>query len=106
MVLSESVSAGGRNVLCVRGGRMPLSKEKMREYMRRRRGVNPVNPEPVRKPVVNPVPVNPVNLQCKGCADRDFANKILRAKVLMLEKELVEAKKLIPKKPDSPYRGF
>lgn len=45
---------------------------------------------------------------CKGCSDRDTANAILRAKVLMLEKELglLKRERKIEKQdePKSPYR--
>ena len=43
---------------------------------------------------------------CVGCAEMEIKNGILRGRVLMLETALCEAKKLIPPKPDSPYRGF
>ena len=45
---------------------------------------------------------------CKGCSDRDMANAILRAKVLMLEKELglLKREKKVEREevPKSPYR--
>lgn len=45
---------------------------------------------------------------CQGCSDKDMANKILRAKVLMLERELVllkrEKKADQEETPKSPYR--
>jgi hypothetical protein len=43
---------------------------------------------------------------CPTSEEYELKLKILRAKVLMLESELREARKLIPPKPDSPYRGF
>lgn len=45
---------------------------------------------------------------CGGCSDKDMANKILRAKVLMLEKELglLKREKKVEREeaPKSPYR--
>ncbi len=74
----------------------------------------PPNVPPVEK-VVPPMPIFvPPSVKCPTfdvppcptCADMVLKNGILRGRVLMLESELREAKKKIPPKPDSPYRGF
>lgn len=54
--------------------------------------------------------ITPANtlIPCKSCSDKDTANAILRAKVLMLEKELglLKRERKIEKQdePKSPYR--
>ncbi len=55
-----------------------------REYRQR---VLPVVPPSINVPPCPTKDVLPV-LPCRGCEDRDTANKILRAKLLMAEKEL------------------
>ena len=91
-----------------------LTTDEMREYQRRRRAlqknvnpaVKPVKPECKAfvegvKPIEN---VKPDVKPCRGCSDRDMANKILRAKLLASERQVELLKRDIPKKPDSPYR--
>lgn len=77
---------------------MPLSKEKMKEYMQKRRGNKLVNPEPVCKPeaeAVNPVckptsePDKPC-LNCKAEYDRGYRDGLRDADPVM--KAIMKAK--------------
>ena len=85
---------------------MNLSTEKMREYQRKRRAdVKPVKlGDSVKLCKAEDVKlVKP----CQECKNKDMANAILRAKVLMLEKELGLLKREQKPKldePRSPYR--
>ena len=67
--------------------------------------INIVPPKPISVPPPEKCPTH-VPPVCKGCEDRDTANKILRGRVAMLEKELGEMRKLLPEKGVRPYKGF
>jgi hypothetical protein len=50
------------------------------------------------------IPVTPIASSLQE--EYELRLKILRGRVAILERELGEVKKLLPKKTDSPYRGF
>jgi len=105
------------------------TKEQMREYQRKRRSGLEGSPEKVSrlidclgcaelrgvvdqkdlelKGLRESLSVLPAGV-CKGCSDRDMANAILRARVLMLEKELglLKREKKVEREEvlKSPYR--
>ena len=80
------------------------TKEEEKIYKRVYRArVLPVVPPKEDVPPCPTVSVPPV-LPCQGCLDRDMANKILRGKVLMLEKQVELMKRDIPKKEGSVYK--
>ncbi len=95
-------------------GMKKRTKEEMAAYQRDRRKklvtpgeklvtpapklVTSVTPTAIKPPKCNTVPVTP--------DDKDTVISILRGRIALLEKEVSELKKLIPKKDDSPYRGF
>ncbi len=106
------------------------TKEEMRDYQRKRR-VNMKAPGPITEVdsvggVVSKIPcrgciAKDIEIEelkdllsvvpsgsCKGCSDKDMQLKIVRAKVLMLEKELglLKRDKKVEREdvPKSPYR--
>jgi len=88
------------------------TKEEMTAYQKERRNrvtpiVTPaknVTPKVVTPVKCNTPPVTPIASSLQE--EYELRLKILRGRVAILERELGEVKKLLPKKTDSPYRGF
>jgi len=82
-------------------------KERVRRYRERKRNEAGTAKGTVTVTKCN-ASVTPVTGICNACNDKDTANTILRAKVLMLEKELAllkrERKVEKQDEPKSPYR--